>query len=117
MTADLEFTNLLLVAAVAFTAPLLLGLAPKVRGPAVVLEIVLGITLGPAGLGWIDADAPVRVLALLGLAFLLFLAGLELEPESVRGPVARLAAVGFAVSAALALAAALVLEAAGVADD
>src|ERR671930_39738 len=40
------FTNLLIVAAAAFAAPLALGLVPAFRLPAVVLEIVLGIALG-----------------------------------------------------------------------
>jgi hypothetical protein len=34
-----------------------------------VLQIVLGITIGPQVPDWAHADAPVRVLALLGLAF------------------------------------------------
>ena len=37
---ELAFTNLLIVCAVAFAAPLALGLAPRLRLPAVVLEIV-----------------------------------------------------------------------------
>src|SRR6266581_7650907 len=47
------------------------------RIPAVVLEIVAGIVLGPSVLGWVHVDLPVQILALFGLAFLLFLAGLE----------------------------------------
>jgi Kef-type K+ transport system membrane component KefB len=56
-----------------------LGLFPKLRLPAVVLEIVLGIALGPSGLGWVKSDLPIQVLALAGLAVLLFLGGLEVE--------------------------------------
>jgi Kef-type K+ transport system membrane component KefB len=44
--AELHFTNLLIVVAAAFAVPLLLGLAPKLRLPAVVLEIVVGIIIG-----------------------------------------------------------------------
>jgi hypothetical protein len=33
-----------------------------------VLDIVLDIVLGPSGLGWVKPDAPVSVLALIGLA-------------------------------------------------
>ena len=51
----------------------MLGLAPALRLPAVVLEIVAGIAIGPSGLGWVEVDAPIEVLALVGLAFLLFL--------------------------------------------
>ena len=82
---ELGFVNLLIVAAAAFTAPFVLGLAPALRIPAVVLEIVTGIVIGPAGLGWVEVDPPVEVLALVGLAFLLFLAGLEIEVDRLRG--------------------------------
>jgi Kef-type K+ transport system membrane component KefB len=106
---EIEFTNLLGVVAVAFAAPLLLGLAPALRVPAVVLEIVAGIAIGPSGLGWVSVDQPVEVLSLVGLAFLLFLAGLEIDPEKLRGRVARLAAAGFALSFVIALAAGIAL--------
>ena len=67
------FTNLLIVVAVCLLAPLALGFFPKVRLPAIVLEILLGIAIGPSGLGWAKPDAPVSVLALVGLGFQLFL--------------------------------------------
>ncbi len=53
------------------------------------------------------------MLALIGLAFLLFLAGLEVEFDMLRGRVLRLAGGGFLMSFALAVAAGLVLKAAG----
>lgn len=114
---ELHFTNLLAVAAVAFCAPLLLGLAPGLRLPAVVLELVAGIVVGPAGLGWVDVDEPVAVIALLGLAVLLFLAGLEVDLSRLRGRALRLALSGFAASFAIALAVGLVLDAAGAVDS
>ena len=73
------FDDLLLVAAVAFTAPFLLGLKPSLRLPSVVLEIVAGIVIGPSVLGLVEVDQTLAVLALVGLAFVLFLAGLEIE--------------------------------------
>ena len=51
-----SFTNLLIVMAVAFTAPLLLGLFPRLLLPSVVLEIVAGIVVGPSVLGWVEVD-------------------------------------------------------------
>jgi Kef-type K+ transport system membrane component KefB len=109
-----SFTNLAIVAAAAFAAPLLLGLVPSLRLPAVVLEIVLGIVLGPAALGWVHVDRPVQVMSLLGLAFLLLLAGLEVEFDRLRGQLLRLASIGFLASFAIALAVGLLLDAAGV---
>ena len=63
---EIDFTNLLIVAAAAFAAPLALGLVPSLRLPAVVLEIVLGIVLGPSVLDWARVDEPVQVMSLLG---------------------------------------------------
>ena len=98
---DVGFGNLFAVALVAFGVPLLLGLAPWLRVPGPVLEIVAGVVLGPAVLGWVDADLPVRVLAVVGLAFLLFLAGLEIDVSALRGRPLRLALTGFAITLAL----------------
>ncbi|HEX8867825.1 MAG TPA: cation:proton antiporter [Lentzea sp.] len=110
---DVEFVNLLIVAAIAVTAPLLLGLAPRLRVPAVVLEIVAGIVVGPSGLGWVEIDLPVQIVALLGLAFLLFLAGLEFDPRRLRGPTTWLALLGYAISIAVGLGIGLGFGAAG----
>jgi Kef-type K+ transport system membrane component KefB len=114
--AELHFTNLLVVVAAAFAVPLLLGLAPKVRLPAVVLEIVVGIVIGPSGLGWVEIDEPIAVLSLIGLAFLLFLAGLEIDFSKLRGRVLKLTSGGFAVSLVIAVIAGLALKAGGFAS-
>jgi Kef-type K+ transport system membrane component KefB len=108
-----SFTNLLIISAVAVLAPLLLGLLPRLRVPAVVLEIVAGIVLGPSVLGWVRVDLPVQILALFGLAFLLFLAGLEIDLARLRGPVLRLALLGYAVTLMLGLAAGVGFRASG----
>jgi Kef-type K+ transport system membrane component KefB len=95
------FTNLLVVTLVALVAPLALGFAPRVRVPAVVLEIVAGVVLGPSVLGWVEVDLPVSIVAVLGLAFLLFLAGLEIDVHQLRGTVLRIALIGYAVTLVL----------------
>lgn len=110
---EISFSNLVIVAAVAFAAPLVLGPFPKLRLPSVVLELVFGIAIGPSGLGWVQSDLPVQVLALVGLAFLLFLAGLDVEVERLRGRLLRLAGLGFLLSVFLALSAGYALRAAG----
>ncbi|MGB0096305.1 MAG: cation:proton antiporter [Solirubrobacteraceae bacterium] len=96
--AQTQFTNLLIVVVVAFAAPFALGLVPRLRLPAVVLEIVAGIAIGPSGLGWVQIDEPVRILSLIGLAFLLFLAGLEIDVQRLRGRTLRITSIGFLVS-------------------
>jgi Kef-type K+ transport system membrane component KefB len=111
-----EFTDLLIVVAVAFAAPFLLGLFPSVRLPSVVLEIVAGIVIGPSLLGIVEVDQAVEVVALIGLAFVLFLAGLEIEFEKLRGQVLRLTMVGFAVSFGIAVAVGFALSAGGLVE-
>ncbi|GAA5149672.1 cation:proton antiporter [Pseudonocardia eucalypti] len=102
---DVEFVNLFAVAAIALVAPLLAAqVPPALRVPAVVLEIVAGIVVGPSVLGWVQADLPVQIVALLGLAFLLFLAGLEIDVRRLRGRVLRLALLGYLVSLVVGLA-------------
>jgi Kef-type K+ transport system membrane component KefB len=98
-------------------APLLLGLMPKVRLPAVVLEILAGIVIGPAGLKLVSVDEPIRVLSLLGLAFLLFLAGLELDVRLLRGRVLQLTGLGFVMTVVLAYAIAVALRSAGIVES
>jgi Kef-type K+ transport system membrane component KefB len=110
---ETEFTNLLIVVAIAFAAPFALGLAPALRLPSIVLEIIAGIVVGPSVLGWVEVDQAVDVVATLGLAFLLFLGGLEIDFERLRGKLLRLAAGGYAVSFAIAVGVALVLKATG----
>jgi Kef-type K+ transport system membrane component KefB len=88
----------LVVAAVAFAVPIGLGLFPSLRLPSVVLEIVAGVILGPAGLGLVEVDLALRALALIGLAFLLFLADLEIDLDRLRGRPLRSAATGLALS-------------------
>jgi Kef-type K+ transport system membrane component KefB len=55
-----------------------------------VVEIVLGIVIGPSGLGWVKPDAPVAILALVGLASLLFLSGLEIDVDRLRGRIVKI---------------------------
>lgn len=108
-----ELSGLLIVVAVAFAVPFLLGLRPAARVPSVVLEIVAGIVLGPSLLGVVELDQAIEVIALVGLGFVLFLAGIEIDFAMLRGAVLRLALAAFALSAAIAAAVALLLSAAG----
>jgi Kef-type K+ transport system membrane component KefB len=111
-----SFTDLLVVVAVAFAAPFLLGLFPRLRLPSVVVEIVAGIVVGPSVLGIVEVDQVIEVLALVGLGFVLFLAGLEIEFEKLRGQVLRLTALGFVVSFGVALVVAFGLSAGGLVE-
>jgi Kef-type K+ transport system membrane component KefB len=100
----ISFNSLLIIAGVAVLVPVVLDLVPRLPVPGAALEVIAGIVVGPSVLGWVRVDAPVQVLSDLGLGMLLFLAGLEIDLERLRGPLGRLAAAAFAVSAVLALA-------------
>src|SRR5438105_13180340 len=111
--AEAQFTNLLIVVTIALLAPLALGFFPRIRLPAIVLEIVLGIVVGPSGLDWVKPDLPVSILALIGLAFLLFLSGLEIDVERLRGRILKVTGIAFALSFGIAIVVGLGLKAGG----
>lgn len=72
-----EAATLILIASAAFVLPLL---GRRLRMPAVVLEILFGIAIGPV-FGLVQPSELVEVLAEFGLLLLLFLAGFEIELE------------------------------------
>ncbi len=78
-----------------------------------VVELVAGIVIGPQVLDWADANGIVEPLSQFGLAFLFFMAGLEIDLQRVRGRPLELAGIGWAISVGLAFAIAGLLQAAG----
>jgi Kef-type K+ transport system membrane component KefB len=111
-----ELYSLVVIAAIAAATPLIVGLL-RLPVAEVVLMLGFGILFGPEVLGWIQLDEAIDLLAELGLAFLFFAAGLELEKHAIQGRSGKLALTGWLVSAALALAVTAVLEVTGVVDD
>jgi Kef-type K+ transport system membrane component KefB len=77
--------------------------------PAVVLEIVGGILVGPDVLGLADDNVIVSAYSELGLLMLMFLAGYEIQVDRIKGAPLRSAVVGWATSLALGLAAGITL--------
>jgi Kef-type K+ transport system membrane component KefB len=113
----LNFVGLLIIAVIAVAGPLLAELVPGRVLPPVVIEVVGGIVVGPQVLGWVHVDVPITVLSFMGLGFLLFLAGLELEPDSLWSRQSRAAMVAFVVTLAFAFPLAAVLKVAGADAD
>jgi Kef-type K+ transport system membrane component KefB len=101
------------IAVAAVLAPILAGLTGRLAVPGVVMEILLGIVIGPSVLQLANADGVVLDFSNLGLAFLMFLAGYELEIALVRGRPLNLAVTTWVSSMALAAAVGLVLLAFG----
>ena len=100
---DVAFGNLFGVCLVAFLVPFTLAFFPRIRLPAIVVELLIGIVLGPSVLGLLRVDDTVNVVAVLGLSYLLFLAGLDLDMMILRGTTLKVAASGFAVSLGIAI--------------
>ena len=78
-----EFHALFIMGFVAVFAPLLARLPAFVRMPAVVLELMLGIVIGPSGVGWVTSQGAIGFLGEFGLIFLFFQAGFEFNPEKI----------------------------------
>lgn len=91
-------TELLLTACAAMLAPILAELPKKFRIPVVVLEIVLGMVIGPHVLHLTNPDGMIAIMAELGLAFLLFMVGLEIDFDKIRGRPLALATSGWFLS-------------------
>ena len=107
-------TTLLFVALAAVAAPLLAEWAVRrVRVPGVVIEIVIGILIGPQVLALAHRDAVVDGLAELGLTFLMFLAGYEIDLSSIKGRPLNLALASWALSLVLAFGFAFLLVSTG----
>jgi Kef-type K+ transport system membrane component KefB len=109
--------TLVLIGLVAVASPVLSELTGKLAIPDVVIEIVLGIVIGPAVLAIAHPDSVVTAFADMGLSYLMFLAGFELDLARIRGRSLDLAAVGWAISLGIALLIALVLVTIGTVLD
>jgi Kef-type K+ transport system membrane component KefB len=112
-----EMHSLLIILTIAVLAPLLTEWAPRIRLPLVVMEIGLGILVGPQVLGWATAGPIIHVLATFGMACLFFLAGFEIEFPAIRGRPLVLAALGWLVSLAVCLAVGFSLQGSGLVDS
>ena len=106
--------TLLIMFAIAASAPLLVGLLPRPKLPEVVLLLVGGIVVGPHLLNLVSSTHGVELFVELGLGFLFFVAGLEINPRILTRPAGKRAGVAWLVSMSLALVLCGLLGAAGV---
>jgi Kef-type K+ transport system membrane component KefB len=72
-----RFVPLLIVLGLAFLVPILLIRFQRL--PVVVGEIAAGILVGTSGLGWVTDGPILGFMGDVGLAFLMFLAGMEID--------------------------------------
>jgi Kef-type K+ transport system membrane component KefB len=101
ITVDTDsFFAIVVVAAI---AAITVAFVPKqFAPPVVVLELVLGIVIGPEVLGFAHSDDFVNFFADLGLGMLFFFAGYEIDFERIKGAPMKLGALGWALSVAIA---------------
>lgn len=81
--ASRSFAPLLLVIFLAFLVPVAVSRFRALQLPIVVGEILVGILIGRSGLGWIQHDPVLDLLAEFGFVFLMFLSGMELDFSSL----------------------------------
>jgi Kef-type K+ transport system membrane component KefB len=94
--------SLLAVTLVAALAPVIVAALPGPKVPQVVILIFAGVLIGEHGLGLADTSS-IQLLSNIGLGFLFLLAGYELDLKLFKDQSGRLAMVGWAVSALLAV--------------
>src|SRR5215475_13430142 len=95
---------------VAVAAPLLAQTRAGSRVPVVVLEVVLGVIIGPHVLELIEYDSFVSIMRTLGMSVVLFMAGMEIDFGRIRGRPLSLAVGGWIGSVAIAALAVAVLH-------
>jgi Kef-type K+ transport system membrane component KefB len=96
-----EIHGLFIICFIAVLAPLLARLPALIRTPVVVLELVLGIFIGPSGAGWVTSQGAIGFLGEFGLIFLFFQAGFEFNPGKIGVAPLRLGAFAWLVSLGL----------------
>ncbi|HEY2146469.1 MAG TPA: cation:proton antiporter [Pirellulales bacterium] len=112
-----ELHSLLIILTIAAVAPLLCEWVPRIRLPLVVLEIGLGILVGPQVLGWATTGPTIDELSRFGLAALFFLAGFEIDFPKIRGWPITLALLGWFSSLIVCLGVGFALQRCGMVDS
>src|SRR6188768_2044144 len=112
---DVDTGSFLVIGATAALAATLVTFGGRwIFVPVVVLELLLGILIGPDILGIAEPDQFIVFFSNLGLGMLFFFAGYEIDFERIRGTPLKLAIIGWLISLVLAYAIGGLLALAGV---
>lgn len=115
MTGGIDEVSFLVIVAVAALAGVVaLFIEPKLAIPVVVMELLLGIVIGPHALDIAHLDDSTEFFGNLGLGMLFFFAGYEIDFERIRGRPLKLGAIGWLLSLLLAYGIGGLLAAAGI---
>jgi Kef-type K+ transport system membrane component KefB len=110
-----DTTSVLVIVGIAAVAGLVvMFISPKLAIPVVVVELLLGILIGPEALDWAKIDPTTDFLGDLGLGMLFFFAGYEIDFDRIKGKPLRLGALAWVLSLVLAYGIGGILAAAGV---
>jgi Kef-type K+ transport system membrane component KefB len=112
---EVDSESFFVIVVVAAVAAITVALVPRrLAPPVVVVELLIGIVVGPEVLGLAKTDDFIDFFSNLGLGMLFFFAGYEIDFERVKGRPLRLGALGWVLSVALAYGLGGILAAAGV---
>jgi Kef-type K+ transport system membrane component KefB len=111
---NVDTESFLVITAAALVAALTVALLPRrIVPPVVVLEVLLGILIGPQVLGLADSNEFTEFFGNLGLGMLFFFAGYEIDFDRLKGRPLLLAGVAWLISLAIAYGVGGALAAAG----
>ncbi|WP_297630338.1 cation:proton antiporter [uncultured Clostridium sp.] len=79
MHDELNYSSLLVISIIAFFTPFLVSRLKRLKIPYQVGEIIIGIVVGKTFLNIVRPDISILFLSNLGLAYLMFLSGLEIN--------------------------------------
>jgi Kef-type K+ transport system membrane component KefB len=112
---DVDTASFFAIVVVAAVAAMTVAVVPRrFAPPVVVIELLLGIVIGPHVLGLARSDSFIEFFSNLGLGMLFFFAGYEIDFNRIKGTPIKLGAWGWLLSVALAYGLGGVLAMAGV---
>jgi Kef-type K+ transport system membrane component KefB len=112
---EVDTESFFAIVVVAAIAAVTVAAVPRhLAPPVVVIELLLGIVVGPELLGVAKTDEFIEFFSNLGLGMLFFFAGYEIDFQRIKGRPLKLGALGWLLSVALAYGIGGLLAAAGV---
>ncbi|NCB51020.1 MAG: sodium:proton antiporter [Clostridia bacterium] len=84
MPESINYQSILIISVLAFATPVIINSFKKIKIPYVVGEILVGLVVGKSFLNVVQGDSWVLFLSNLGLAYLMFSSGLEIDFDQFR---------------------------------
>ena len=112
---EVDTESFFVIVVIAALAAVTVAMVPRrFAPPVVVVELMMGIVVGPEVLDLAKTDEFIDFFSNLGLGMLFFFAGYEIDFERIKGTPMRLGALGWLLSVALAYGIGGLLAAAGI---